>query len=460
MGFPVGALSSVVECLEHHGDTVHVVDHRYFGSAHDLDLSAIKDNDLRAMLEAMERHPIGQIEIPRRDVCSAIVATCRGFPAANIVIVAANKRQGRYYLRVLRNLFGDSVGKAFGGICDVDTRITVSGYKYLHVREGRQRVDIVLLPDATSMMSDSAQKQLGSIELAPYRLFAFVPPASPFGTSRQSRLLAEMVAGRAIWRTGPETARVEVRRPEMASFPNAKGLWGIERKRSLFWTNGSRNDRLTAIATAFAERDARRLFELGIEVPEVFPPTNDQPWNVSMLVESVEHGRELLRRLPEWRLIGGVDGEIHHGVRDDVARGRIVTLAYTTKHNIAAHVLIRASGNYPLNSIRGFPPSRDITDTIFLVEPADIPYEGISPAPTEKIPRGVNRAGKPPHQDTPKTRRKEHPAVHPSRRLPPYTNYRKEPYVMKSHTAEKQTPTFHPPPLPSFPPSLHPLPAE
>jgi hypothetical protein len=80
-------------------------------------------------------------------------------------------------------------------------------------------------------------------------------------------------------------------------------------------------------------------------------------------VESTEHGRELLRRLPDWKLIDAVPrsgpGHRQQGPNDPLAGlgQTIITLTAATKMpSLDTQVLIRATGGeWPLD-LQGFPP--------------------------------------------------------------------------------------------------------
>jgi hypothetical protein len=57
------------------------------------------------------------------------------------------------------------------------------------------------------------------------------------------------------------------------------------------------------MAQALRNKDVATLQELGLMVPEGADPfTEDREWTVMILVEGPEHGEQLHRLLPEWRL--------------------------------------------------------------------------------------------------------------------------------------------------------------
>jgi hypothetical protein len=137
------------------------------------------------------------------------------------------------------------------------------------------------------------------------RLFGFVVPGwQPAG---RPGLGLQSFVGPVIYRVddgrAPESAvRVLAFRPPWSP-PCADDLSPYERKRQAYWHNHARNDALAAVARAWRGGDEEALWEQGLllgQKPaglwEAGPPS------VTVLVESPAHGRELLGRLPGWRL--------------------------------------------------------------------------------------------------------------------------------------------------------------
>lgn len=127
-------------------------------------------------------------------------------------------------------------------------------------------------------------------------------------------------------------------------------LDALERKRQAYWHNDPRNDFITQISSAIATGDAEKLWQLGLFLDEDGTKMAHFP-AVAVLVESTEHGRELLRRLPGWRLLNRTPGSkqvLAAGARLDKV---IFTLARAgTLPTIDTDVVIRADGGpWPLN---------------------------------------------------------------------------------------------------------------
>ncbi|MFZ8360722.1 hypothetical protein ACO1LX_20355, partial [Staphylococcus aureus] len=77
---------------------------------------------------------------------------------------------------------------------------------------------------------------------------------------------------------------------------------GLERKRRAIWHNDARNDLVTGVVQALLTRNRERLAEYGIDVGEEDFPEGKNGLKVTVLVESTEHGKELLARLPTFEM--------------------------------------------------------------------------------------------------------------------------------------------------------------
>jgi hypothetical protein len=142
-------------------------------------------------------------------------------------------------------------------------------------------------------------------------------------------------------------------------------------KRSAYWHNAARNDRLAAVARAMADRDRTRLQEMGLRLDpgDGLLPTHGQPCRIIVLVEAFEQGLDLLRRLPAWELLGGEDGRLSRRNGKGLV-GSIVTLTYAAHHDPDADVLILTSPD-GLAGLEGFPPRDGRRQRLLLVDVTD-----------------------------------------------------------------------------------------
>jgi hypothetical protein len=119
----------------------------------------------------------------------------------------------------------------------------------------------------------------------------------------------------------------------------------LQRKRRAIWRNQVRNRRVADLARAIHQGHAKVLAKHGIRL------RTDQLQsigNADILVESTEHGHELLGYLRDWQMydLAPVEDPNPYGPEDDapVPPCRIMTLAYAAQRMIETDVLICATG--------------------------------------------------------------------------------------------------------------------
>ncbi len=146
-----------------------------------------------------------------------------------------------------------------------------------------------------------------------------------------------------------------------------------------------RNDYIADLAAAFAggEWEALKVFgfsalhDNGAGTADV--DTNNGADAVSVLVESTEHGRELIKRLPGWDQIHDApapEGQpfkpMTNPFKSRPLHKTVITFAAAAKmETIDAEVLIYASGEWA-PTLRGFPPrSQKTPKEVVLIDIAD-----------------------------------------------------------------------------------------
>lgn len=370
MGMPLGVLPRSIQLIQDLGGTVSITDLRTFGPAHIADAAVVAAaGDYQPMLLAMARHSEGQVELARgRDIYDALAAVCRAYPAARIAIATATRRHAGLLWRTLSKRLRERIGVAtHDSNFTRQHRVTVCGYMYLSsVRQ--PHVDLLLLADPLTAFGVKAKEGLGHVGLNPRRTYAFTTPTMALRSSE--RLQLEAMTGPVIYQAMPAPA-VTVQVLDAPSFPQTRGLDALGYKRTAFWANAARNDRIAAAARAIAKRNLPRLGELGLLIAAGAElPAGDQPGKVIILTESVEQGRELLRRLPGWELLSGQDGTVQRRPCQGTAGGSIYTITYAADRPLDADVLIAASAD-GLAGLAKFPPRGGTRRQMLLIDIAD-----------------------------------------------------------------------------------------
>ncbi len=364
----VGHVDRVRDVLERTGIEVTVQDHRQFPTkaAPSRQLIEAVPGDHRHFLEIIAREPRGLIEVPNQSHVLWLTAwICRLFPSARIYLPVATRTQVTWTRRKLQRFLREPVDAIDdytwpweGGrlVCTLGT----------FDRHNAEDFDIVICPDAGPAAAP------GHIEA-----FARLPCQRVYGFVRSGRTLSAKGRLRLEGLFGPVLYRIaDPRGPEATVFVHwcvppelrsGSGLTALDWKRCCSWRNGPRNDLIAALANAFQAGDRKQLWQHGLflgEDQDVFLTTDTL--SVAILVESTEHGRELCRRLPGWKLWDVVprpprvasqsedlQSLLDLGVLDRV----VLTLTQANWMDmISTDVLIVASGQGWPDAVPGFPP--------------------------------------------------------------------------------------------------------
>jgi hypothetical protein len=220
--------------------------------------------------------------------------------------------------------------------------------------------------------------------------------AAAFGRLARQRVYGVLVGGRRV--AAAASLRLQAQfGPVLYSVPDPRGdaapvcvRWlppplteppgnaaALLRKRTAYWGNGRRNDLVADVARGFAESDRGKLWASGLllgqndDVPAVVGGTS-----VTAVVESTDHARELLRRLPAWRLFAATTADAPAPPADPFAwrplhRAVITLAAAEGVGDLHTDVVIWAGMEYP-PGLPGFPPrSTENGQTVTLVDFAD-----------------------------------------------------------------------------------------
>jgi hypothetical protein len=256
----------------------------------------------RRFLEALATEPRGLIaDRSGSELHEMIARICEVYPSSR-VMVAWNASRRR--LAVLRRYLRAAAGDPFHGPRTYPWpleggRLVCSLLQFDNLNT--LDFDMVIFLDALQGLSPAHGPALA--RLRSQRLYGFIP--AQICMNRGTWLRLQAVFGPLLYpRRGTPGGRPEVAVhwliPPWA--PPAGSVSDLERKRLLYWHNGPRNDLIAAVAAACSNFDASALEARGLFLAEAgLRPAVRRA--VTILVESTEHGLELLGRLPEWRLV-------------------------------------------------------------------------------------------------------------------------------------------------------------
>jgi hypothetical protein len=381
---PTGLVPLVVGKLEAAGCCVRIehyytLDERARPSASVLNAATGPNWDF---LAAAAREPRGLAEARGAAQVAWLVALlCRLFPDARALIALNGSR--KKLLRLRRRLQRAGAG-----------RVDLIDYYPWPLQQGRllcslahlddsgkarhRDFDVVVLPEALQALSPEHSEAL--TRLHHHRVYGIIPVNASL--SGGARLKLQALVGPLIHRAPDprgDPAEVVVHWCQPPWAPPAEGVTALERKRRTFWLNGGRNALIARVAAAFSTGERKQLWEAGLLLADGGGlPLTGRP-AVTVLVESAEHARALLRRLPGWELLDAVPTPpggrpscpIHPFKLRPFDRLIVTALAAARLEVVDTDVLVRAGPESPLE-LPGFPPrSMGPRRRVLLVDVAD-----------------------------------------------------------------------------------------
>jgi hypothetical protein len=140
----------------------------------------------------------------------------------------------------------------------------------------------------------------------------------------------------------------------------ASAATALERKRALYWHHDDRNDFIAVMAKALLSGDRLVLKKGGLRSRDIRALKKIDKHKIMVLVETPEHGRELLARLPGWNMLTMEPDGVAATDNESTSKltPAIVTTAYAAKHAIRADIVLRATGTGWRLRLKGFLPKR------------------------------------------------------------------------------------------------------
>jgi hypothetical protein len=333
----------------------------------------------RDFVQTLSKNRRGLIAAPKRpDRAMLVMFAIRAFSQAGITIVTASRSEAKWWVQYLRQRVRERVDYHTGAYIISDARVRVATFHSVDP----SRSDFLFFVNAGDALT-AAGIEL-SMLLRNQHVYGFVDPAEE--RSPRDRIGLEGVFGPIRYQM-PELkgtpAQVRVMFVNMPLLPDRSRDRGLERKRSAVWHNDARNKVVTDVADALARGDHEMLWRQGIFLGEADANGSAaaRKRSVALLVESPEHGRECLRRLPGW-ILKTWNGNRENGTPlEQNPRaptrprpiGLILTMAsaqFDPDALCEIEVLVRADAGSGGLNLRGFPP-RAVTgrpDEILVVD--------------------------------------------------------------------------------------------
>jgi hypothetical protein len=355
--FPSGLVTRLAALLRRAGYLVEVHDlSEPCSPAPVSDPAGLVDQNKRDIVTALAGNRRGVVRARSdRDKTAALELLLKTYPQHRFMIVTKTEKEARKIASHLQDIVGEPVDFCTRG----------SGRSEVRVRVGTERsldftaTTVLVFADALQVLHKSIEPRLRICHTQ--RIYGVLD--DQLTLSGREALLIEAWLGPVIGGIGTASDRQSEIRAVFADWSGRTGsnlTLGLEWKRQSIWHNDDRNEAITRLAGAFVSADFDQIGRFGIffDADELDP---GQQRRVLILVESVEHGRELARRLPGWILLRADGADLESNRQDStesaLASGAatpdrsIITLSYAKRHGLLdATVLIRVDGTpWPLD---------------------------------------------------------------------------------------------------------------
>jgi len=364
--FPAGLVPRIANELTQQGFHVDVLDHTRWSQHSRVDRSLLTDATLehskRDLLTAVTNSPRGQLAVRGRNRAEVASKVCQLFPMASILIVVTNRQEEQHFANRLTEQFDRPVyTNANRNFSPPDKVFVVTTSIFSCVNDLDWNIVIFASPEAAF----SKQSYYRASFLEDQLLYCLVPPC--YDTDRYTQMRLESICGPEIWSEVDPPAAVHVVFVPSPSSTVQPDLTALARKWQAIWHNDQRNDAIAELATAIVTGDAQTFSRRNENLTQQLSQLSPRP-RTAILVDSPEHGRQLIKRLPDWELITACPDE--DGCIEDASGPNhleIITEAIAATDGIEADVMVVASGL--VSVARYFPPQR--AEPVLVVDFAD-----------------------------------------------------------------------------------------
>lgn len=371
--FPAGLAARATDHLMRLGFQVQLDDRR--GDRRELrrnertyaELSAVDQH----FLDVVEAQRLGHVAVhSETDRSRLITLIGRHYSWANLLMVVMTKREISDLHDAIAPQLAYQIATATGSR-DPDHWRVICTSKAAPA-QSQSKWDIVIFPYAEHLSAVSFRDEARKQSYA--RVFGFV--SAHWHPDRRDRLFLEAWSGPEIYRVADprgEPAAVRVVFVEAPWIRPQRALAPLARKRHYRWGNAKRNGLIAEVAHGLLAGDQSRLWQVGGELGEAAQQFLAQPavLRLAVVVESVEHGKQLQRLLPEFAFARALPGGAE---QDELSTPCIVTLVQLNKiSHVPFDVIVWTVGDEEGMDHPKFPPRQqfDKRHPILLVDFAD-----------------------------------------------------------------------------------------
>jgi hypothetical protein len=253
----------------------------------------------RQLAFALFSHARGVVRVPtfhaQRDFLDFVVTM---WPNKSFRIVSPTRSQANRLADHLTKVLRQPVAYQTRGYSSSDLRVRVGTLGSVDLRG-----DIVILLDARQVLGNRMAQALAAYNRA--QLYGLIDDRRPM--SRYEQIRVESLIGPVIGSLGVREnpfAGVRVVFAKWTGQDRRDQRFGLEWKRTSIWQNADRNSAIIQIARALTSGDVQRLWAFGLLLDKLpNAPLDTRSRKVAIVVESVEHARELSPHLPGWRVV-------------------------------------------------------------------------------------------------------------------------------------------------------------
>ena len=338
--FAAGLVPLLSQKLEQQGYDIQVMDRTFYSHLHHADETILDDPELtpeeHKSLAKLNCTPRGQILLDHPSQTGRRIALlARLFHDRNILVVVRNTHEKKRIAAEIARHTDRPVTTNPKEAWSHHPRLLVLTLK-LSENVGGDDFDILLYADTQSALSNSTQTlPLRFRDAISYAFRAVQPTLHPTEEFKLQQVFGPVIYQRENPNPHPDVTVLfaEVADDEVPQSTDT----GLARKRDQYWHNQCWNNAIIRVTQSAVAQG----------LPEGRSAPSSEVSSVAIIVESTEHGRELMTRLHGWELRTMND---YTSCVPAVQHREIATFRYATTHHISADIVIRADGgpDWPL----------------------------------------------------------------------------------------------------------------